>query len=72
MKKIHLNYLTITKSSDLKRAFSFLFYDYTEKQEGFIKNLSKKTKANLEINSKSTKRNNKLYALLSISKIMNI
>lgn len=42
------NLLKITNSSDLKRAFGFLFYDYKKEQKEFITKLSKETKDNLK------------------------
>jgi len=39
--------LKLTKSTDIKRAFGFLFYDYKSKQMEFVKNLSKETLNNL-------------------------
>ncbi|NAS31855.1 AAA family ATPase [Flavobacteriaceae bacterium R38] len=40
--------LRITKSTDLKRALQFLFYDYKSEQKRFLSNLSKETIANLK------------------------
>lgn len=40
--------LEITKSTEVKRAFSFLNYDYKESQKGFINGLSKETLTNLD------------------------
>lgn len=40
--------LKVTKSDDLKRAFGFLYYDYTKEQKGFITKLSKETKDKLK------------------------
>ena len=39
--------LSLTNSTDLKRALGFIFYDYKESQPEFINNLSDKTKSNL-------------------------
>ena len=38
----------VTHSTDVKRAFGFLFYDYKSDQKDFIKNLSKKSLSNLK------------------------
>lgn len=40
--------LDITKSDDVKRALSFIFYDYKDHQKSFIKDLSKETLSNLK------------------------
>ena len=40
--------LDITRTEDLKRSLGFLFYDYKEQQEGFVKSLSAKTRENLK------------------------
>lgn len=39
--------LSLTNSTDLKRALGFIFYDYKESQSEFINNLSDETKSNL-------------------------
>jgi predicted ATP-dependent endonuclease of OLD family len=40
--------MSITNTDNLKRSIGFLFHDYKEHQEGFIKNLDENTLSNLE------------------------
>ena len=47
-KKDYNEILNITNSTDIKRAFGFLFYDYKEKQRDYIANLSEETLQNLK------------------------
>ena len=48
--------LSITASTELKRAFGFLFYDYKDRQKDFIKGLDKDTLTNLDESFEAIKR----------------
>ena len=47
-KDVQSKLLEITKTTKVKRALGFLFYDYSKEQDNFIKLLDSETKTNLE------------------------